>query len=72
MVMEVIKQFGVEVFPMPVNEYFVDKDDIIFYEVVMEKRSDNAYLVTGNLKHYPQKSFIVTPGEMMQILNTLY
>ena len=35
----------------------------------MEKRDNNAYVVTGNKKHYPMKDFIVTPSEMMNILN---
>ena len=43
-------------------------DDLIFYEVVMEKRDDDAYLITGNTKHFPVRDFIVTPSEMMQIL----
>lgn len=47
-------------------------DDLVFYEVAMEKRDDNAYLVTGNRKHYPVRDFIVTPAEMMEILNSLY
>jgi hypothetical protein len=34
----------------------------------MEKREDNAYLVTGNMKHYPVRDFIVTPAEMVAIL----
>lgn len=34
----------------------------------MEKRDDDAYLVTGNQKHYPFKKFIVTPTEMMKII----
>ena len=43
-------------------------DDLIFYEVAMEKRDDDAYLVTGNQKHYPLRNFIVTPTEMMAII----
>ena len=39
-----------------------------YYEVAMEKRDDDAYLVTGNQKHYPIRDFIVTPAEMMEIL----
>ena len=45
-----------------------DMDDLIFYEVAMEKREAGAYLVTGNQKHYPVRSFIVTPAEMMEII----
>ena len=63
-----IKRFGLEIFPKPTGEIFIDKDDLIFYEVAMEKRDENAYLVTGNQKHYPIRDFIVTPTEMMEIL----
>ena len=37
-------------------------------DAAMEKRDDNSYLVTGNKKHYPLRDFIVTPAEMMKIL----
>lgn len=30
---------------------------------------DEAYLVTGNIKHFPKKPFVVTPREMLDILN---
>ena len=68
-VMAAIKKYGIEVFPQPTGEILIDLDDLIFYEVAMEKRDDNAYLVTGNRKHYPVKDFIVTPSEMMDILD---
>ena len=61
-------QFGVEVFPQPTGEVLADMDDLIFYEVVMAKRKDDAYLVTGNQKHFPVRPFVVTPAEMMDIL----
>ena len=60
---------GKEVFPKPTGEILVDMDDLIFYEVAMEKQDDNSYLVTGNMKHYPIRDFIVTPYEMMCILD---
>ncbi len=63
-----IIKYGVEVFPQASGEIFVDMDDLIFYEVVMEKRDDDAYLVTGNQKHYPIRDFIVTPAQMIDIL----
>ena len=51
------------------NENIPDPKDIIFYEVVMEgRKSQNAYLVTGNMKHFPKKPFIVTPKEMLDII----
>lgn len=46
-----------------------DPKDRVFYEVVMEERKEeDAYLVTGNIKHFPQKPFIVTPRQMLDII----
>ena len=35
----------------------------------MEKRDDNAYLVTGNLKYFPEEPFIVTARQLLDILD---
>ena len=67
-VLRLVKKYGVEVFPQSTEEVLIDMDDLIFYEVAMEKRDDDSYLVTGNQKHYPIKDFIVTPAEIIQIL----
>ena len=46
-----------------------DPKDVVFYAVLMEKRrEEDAYLVTGNLKHFPMRTYIVTPREMLDIL----
>ena len=63
-----IRQFGLAVNPSPTGEILVDMDDLVFYEIVMEKREDGAYLITGNIRHFPKRDFIVTPAEMMDIL----
>lgn len=53
-----------------IEDYVPDPDDAIFYEVVMEAReTTDAYLVTGNIKHFPVKPYVVTPKEMLEILN---
>ena len=53
-----------------IEDYVPDPDDAIFYEVVMEARETiDAYLVTGNIKHFPVKPYVVTPKEMLEILN---
>ena len=52
-----------------IEDLIPDPKDIVFYAVLMEKRKeDDAYLVTGNLKHFPVRTFIVTPREMLDIL----
>lgn len=46
-----------------------DPKDRVFYEVVMEERKhEDAYLVTGNIKHFPIKPYVVTPREMLDII----
>lgn len=61
---------GIFVDAVPVEEIIPDPKDIVFYGVTMEGRKeyDDAYLVTGNLKHFPVKSFVVTPKEMLDII----
>jgi putative PIN family toxin of toxin-antitoxin system len=49
------------------KELFPDPKDVVFYEVAISK--ENAYLVTGNEKHFPNKLIVVTPAEMLEILN---
>ena len=62
---------GIFVDAVPVEEIIPDPKDIVFYEVVMEgrKEHDDTYLVTGNTKHFPTKSYIVTPKEMLEIMH---
>ena len=64
----VIEQFGIPVVPSPTDETLHDIKDVPFYEVVMEKQDENAYLVTGNIKHFPKKPFIVTVNEFLDII----
>lgn len=63
-----IKQYGILVNPQPSGIALLDMKDLPFYEVVLEKREDNAYLVTGNIKHFPKEPFVVTPRELLDIL----
>ena len=45
---------------------FPDPKDVVFYEVALSK--EDAYLVTGNTKHFPKVPIVVTPNEMIEIL----
>jgi len=40
-----------------------DNDDRIFYDTA---KASGALLVTGNIKHYPRESFIVTPADFLK------
>ena len=50
------------------EESFIDLEDVKFYEVTISFKGDQAYLVTGNKKHFPEKAFIVSPNEMVEII----
>ena len=49
------------------DELFPDPDDRVFYEVALSK--EGAFVITGNQKHFPKNPIIVTPTEMMRIMN---
>ena len=48
------------------EELFVDESDRVFYEVTLSE--EDSFLVTGNLKHYPVSPRVVTPAQMLQII----
>lgn len=64
-----INDCGVFLERTPTEEIFPDPDDAVFYEIVMTARNTtDAYLVTGNIKHFPAKPYVVTPKEMLEIM----
>ncbi|MBR1494678.1 MAG: putative toxin-antitoxin system toxin component, PIN family [Acidaminococcaceae bacterium] len=64
-----IEKFGIRVNPSLSDISLPDPKDVPFYVVVLEKQNDHAYLVTGNTKHFPKKNFVVTPRQLIDILN---
>lgn len=47
-------------------EDFPDPKDVVFYEVALSK--EDSFLVMGNTKHFPKSPIVVTPAEMLEIL----
>lgn len=70
-VFRAIRKYGIVVQPMASEESFSDPDDRVFYEAALARRDANARLVTGNMRHFPAKHFVVSPAEMIGILGTL-
>ena len=54
--------------PAEVTETMPDPKDIVFYAVTLSAQDKDAFLVTGNGKHFPEKPFVVTPSELVEIL----
>ncbi len=50
------------------NEFFPDADDRVFYEVALS--NSDAYLVTGNARHFPKARIVVSPAAMLDILRS--
>lgn len=68
-VTDAIKDCGIYLNEETIDIDLPDPKDRVFYEVVMEERKvEDAYLVTGNIKHFPTKPFIVTPRQMLDII----
>ena len=63
-----VEKYGIYVDASPSGVILPDMKDLPFYEVVLDKQDDDAFLVTGNSKHFPNKSFIVTANQMLAIL----
>ena len=62
-----IKTKGIHSERVNSGEILPDAKDLVFYEVALSK--EDSFLVTGNLKHFPKKPFVVSPAEMMEIIN---
>jgi predicted nucleic acid-binding protein len=61
---------GISIVAAPLSINFEDEDDKKFFEVA---DSANAYLVTGNIKHFPQKPFLLSPLDFLKkILESNY
>lgn len=67
--LEVIKRFGINSSRKDIDEKLPDPKDVVFYEVALSV--EDSFLVTGNIKHFPKKPFVVTPAEMLQIIHEM-
>lgn len=64
-----IKEIGLKFCAAEIEETLPDPKDAVFYAVTMNARNEkDTYLVTGNIKHVPEKSFVVTPRQMLDIV----
>ncbi|MGN0729608.1 putative toxin-antitoxin system toxin component, PIN family [Treponema sp.] len=53
-----------------VEEQMPDPKDVVFYAVTLSAQDREAFLVTGNGKHFPKKPFVVTPTELVEIMQS--
>jgi len=43
----------------------INDDDRIFYDAAIEA---DAYLITGNIRHFPKEAFIITPAQFLTVI----
>ena len=67
--LKVIKDYGIILDSIESDVSLPDPKDLVFYEVALSK--EDSFLVTGNIKHFPKKPFIVTPSEMLAIISEM-
>ena len=67
--LKVIIDYGITLDSKESGISLPDPKDLVFYEVALSQ--EDSFLVTGNIKHFPKKPFIVTPTEMVQIINEM-
>lgn len=65
-VLDVILQKGFSLERTKTEEVFINPKDVVFYEIALSK--EGSYVVTGNTKHFPVSPIVVTPAEMLRIL----
>ena len=61
---KLIEKNGLSILPESSDIPMPDESDRIFYDTA---KTANAYLVTGNLKHYPEESQILAPAQFVEI-----
>lgn len=61
-----IKEHGIETSRTVFRESMPDEDDRVFYEVSLSV--DDSFLVTGNLKHYPQTPKVISPADFLKLI----
>ena len=61
-----IKEHGIETSRTAFRESMPDEDDRVFYEVSLSV--DDSFLVTGNLKHYPQTPKVISPADFLRLI----
>lgn len=63
-----IREKGIKAERATFDELFIDEDDRVFYEIALSK--EDSFLVTGNIKHFPVDPRVVTPSQMLQIIES--
>ena len=64
-----LEEHGIYMDAEPLDLALPDPKDRIFYEIVITaRRNEDVWLVTGNLRHFPIQPFVVSPRQMLEVI----
>ena len=70
-IIDFIKMRGQSISPVEADsDSFPDPDDCVFYCTALAAQDEDAMLVTGNVRHFPDADFVLTPSEFVEILDS--
>ena len=69
-IISLISDLGMTLNRISTDTTMTDEKDRVFYEIALAGLNmGTSKLVTGNIKHYPQVDFVVTPAQFCEIMN---
>ena len=66
-IIDTIEENGIKVIAKKIDIELMDEKDKPFYELVMDESIKDGKLITGNIRHFPSHTKIVTPREFIEI-----
>ena len=69
-IISLISDLGIALDRIKSDIQMIDEKDRVFYEIALAGAEiGNSKLVTGNVKHYPEVDFVVTPSQLCEMMN---
>ena len=69
-IISLISDLGIAIERIKSDIQMTDEKDRVFYEIALAgMEMGTSKLVTGNIKHYPEVDFVVTPSQFCEMMN---
>ena len=69
-IISLISDLGIAIERIKSDIQMTDEKDRVFYEIALAgMEMGTSKLVTGNIKHYPDMDFVVTPSQFCEMMN---
>ena len=69
-IISLISDLGIAIERIKSDIQMTDEKDRVFYEIALAgMEMGTSKLLTGNIKHYPEVDFVVTPSQFCEMMN---